>query len=333
MKNKLAYILSGVILILVSGIFIYGLTEDRSQDRDYRNLFYRHYRIIPPEVPAKLDFAGENMPLNLYYVRESLERELLANTYMHSSTIMMFKRANRWFPIIEPILKKNKIPDDFKYLVLAESNLVNVVSPAGAEGFWQFIKTTGIRYGLEITEEVDERYNVEKATQAACDYFRDAYEQYKSWTLVAASYNRGIDGVQKAIDKQKVSNYYDLFLVDETARYVYRIAAIKQVYLHPVQFGFYLRDSDLYPVIPTTTVTVDSGITDLVEFASKMKINYRILRELNPWIRRYSLPNKNKKSYVIRLPKEGAMKYELLMKSMTHSETFFHDTLKINQVN
>jgi len=333
MKLKIIYLLTGITLLLISGIFIYAVTAERNQEKEYRNQFFSHYRIIPPEIPLKADFAGENIPLNLYYVRESFEREIFANTFMQSSTIMMFKRAHRWFPVIEPILKKNNIPDDFKYVALAESNLVNTVSAAGAEGFWQFMKPTGIKYGLEITEEVDERYNVEKATQAACDYFKEAYEQYKNWTLVAASYNRGIDGVQKAIEKQKVNSYYDLFLVDETARYIYRIAAMKQVYLHPVQYGFYLRECDLYPAIPTTTITVDTGITDLPEFAMKLKINYRILRELNPWLRRYSLPNKTRKQYVIRLPKEGALKYETLMKNMPHTETFFHDTLKINEIN
>ncbi len=332
MKSKLKYILSGVIIILACYFFIFAILEKKDGDQDYRNLFYRSYRIFFPEIPVNMDFAGEKVPLDIYYVRESLEREIIANTYMHSSSIMMFKRAYRWFPQIEPILKKNNIPDDFKYLALAESNLTNAVSPAGAEGFWQFIKPTGKKYGLEITEEVDERYNVEKATQAACLYFQEAYELYKNWTLVAASFNRGFDGVSNALENQKVTNYYDLFLVDETARYVYRILAFKQIYNHPVKYGFYLREKDLYPQIPTYTMTIDSAINDLPDFAIKMKVNYRVLRELNPWLKRYTLPRNPNKVYSIKLPKEGFLKYDLLMHTMPESETFFHDTLKINQV-
>ncbi len=332
MNRKIKYLLAGFILVLVSGTFIYGIMEIKDTDRDYRELFYKHYRIFTPEVPTQADFAGERAPLELVYVREGFEREIFANTYMHSATILMFKRANRWFPLIEPILKKNNIPDDFKFVALAESNFANVVSPSGAEGFWQFIKPTGQKYGLEITEEVDERYNVEKATEAACKYFQEAYLQFKSWTLVAASYNRGLDGLSRALENQKVNSYYDLSLVDETARYVYRIMAIKEVYNHPVRFGYYLRGKDFYPPIPIFKVYVDTSISDLADFAFKQKVNYRILREFNPWIRRYNLPNKSRKSYTFILPKEGYLNYEYLMKKMPQSETFFHDSLKINQI-
>jgi hypothetical protein len=266
-------------------------------------------------------------------VRESLDREIMANTFMHSSTILMFKRASRWFPVIEPILKKNNIPDDFKFLALAESNLGNVVSPSGAEGFWQFLKATGQKYGLEITEEVDERYNVEKSTEAACEYFREAYQEYGNWTLVAASFNRGIDGVGKAVEKQHIKDYYNLFLVDETARYVYRILAMKQVYNHPLKYGFYLRQSDFYPPLSTYQITIDSSINDLPAFALKMKINYRILKEFNPWLRRYTLANKTAKKYMLTMPKEGFLSWGMLKKNLPQVETFFNDTLKINLEN
>jgi membrane-bound lytic murein transglycosylase D len=333
MNRKIKYISAGVIFVLVCGTFICGITEIKNLDREYRELFRKHYRIFTPEVPEKADFAGENAPLELIYVRESFEREIFANTFMHSSTILMFKRANRWFPVIEPILKRNNIPDDFKFLAIAESNFANVVSPSGAEGFWQFLKPTGQKYGLEITEEVDERYNVEKATEAACRYFQEAYSKYHSWSLVAASYNRGLDGLSRALENQKVNSFYDLFLNDETARYLFRIMAIKEVYNHPVRYGYYLRSSDFYPPVPVYTVTVDTSISDLADFAFKQKINYRILREFNPWIRRYNLPNKSGKTYTFILPKEGYLNYETLMKKMPQSETFFHDSLKINQIN
>jgi membrane-bound lytic murein transglycosylase D len=329
MKSTLRYILVSAAVFLVCGTCIYAVKEVRDQQKEYRKQFSRYYRIYSPELPEKIDFAGEKVPLDLFYVRESLDREILANTFMHSSTILMFKRANRWFPIIEPILKKNNIPDDFKFLALAESNLANAVSPSGAEGFWQFLKGTAPKFGLEITEEVDERYNLVKATEAACQYLRTSYREYNSWSMVAASYNRGIDGVGKAIEKQHTNDYYNLYLVEETARYVYRILAMKQVYNNPVRYGFYLRQSDFYPPLPTYTVTVDSSITDLPAFAQKLKINYKVLREYNPWLRRYSLTNKAGKKYTITLPKEGSLNWETLRKSIPPEETFFNDTLKI----
>jgi hypothetical protein len=325
-------VLIGILSGLILGIFVFAVIENKDKERDYRYLFIREYRIFSPEVPPEISFAGEKAPLDLFYVRESLDREILAATFMHSSTILMFKRANRYFPVIEPILKKNRIPDDFKYLAIAESNLSNAVSPSNAEGFWQFLKGTAIRYGLEVNAEVDERYNLEKATQAACDYLRDAYREYGSWTLAAASYNRGMDGVSDAVGNQKVNSYYDLYLVDESARYIYRILALKQVYNHPVQYGFYLRQSDFYPPVPVYTVTVDSAITSLPDFARKMNLNYRVLREFNPWIKRYNLPNKSGKTYTFLLPKEGAMKTDLLRKSLPDPDTFFNDTLRIDEI-
>jgi len=333
MKITLKYIILSSAVILVCGTCIYAVKEVRDQEKEYRNQYNRYYRIYTPEIPDKIDFAGENAPLDQFYVRESLDREIMANTFMHSSTILMFKRASRWFPVIEPILKKNNIPDDFKFLALAESNLGNVVSPSGAEGFWQFLKATGQKYGLEITEEVDERYNVEKSTEAACEYFREAYQEYGNWTLVAASFNRGIDGVGKAVEKQHIKDYYNLFLVDETARYVYRILAMKQVYNHPLKYGFYLRQSDFYPPLSTYQITIDSSINDLPAFALKMKINYRILKEFNPWLRRYTLANKTAKKYMLTMPKEGFLSWGMLKKNLPQVETFFNDTLKINLEN
>ena len=333
MKITLKYILLSSAVILVCGTCIYAVKEVRNQEKDYRNQFSLHYRIYAPEIPDKMDFAGEKVPLDLFYVRESIDREIMLNTFMHSSTILMFKRAARWFPVIEPILKKNNIPDDFKFLALADSNFANVVSPSRAEGFWQFLRVTGQKYGLEITDEVDERYNVEKATEAACQYFREAYQEYKNWTLVAASFNRGIDGVGKAVEKQHITDYYNLFLVEETARYVYRILAMKQVYNNPLRYGFYLRQSDFYPPLCTYTITLDSSINDLPAFAQKMKINYRILKEFNPWLRRYTLTNKTAKKYVLTLPKEGYLSWDMLKKSLPQGETFFNDTLKVSLAN
>ena len=332
MLKKLYFVLGGVGLLMVCGICIFAATEIKNHDKEYFALFGRHMKVFSPEIPSSANFAGEPVPLELTYVKEAYDREIMASTFMQSSTIMMFKRACRWFPVIEPILKKNGIPDDFKFLVLAESNLVNVVSPAGAEGYWQFIKTSGVKYGLEIDTFVDERYNMEKATQAACNYFRDAYKTFNNWTLVAASYNRGIDGIDKALAKQKVNNYFDLYLNDETSRYVFRIIALKEVYYHPVRYGFYLRVRDFYPQINCRMVVIDSNISNLPVFAKHLSVNYRILREFNPWIRNYSLPNKSRKIFVFQIPKEGALNAEQVLKKVLPSETFFHDTLKINEV-
>ena len=260
MIKKTNFIIGSFGLVLVCFVSIFAVLDIRNQDREYKGLFYRHMKVFTPEVPAVASFAGEEVPQDLYYVREAFEREIMANTFMHSSTMMMFKRANRWFPVIEPILKKNGIPDDFKFLALAESNLANVVSPSGAEGYWQFIKPTGQKYGLEINDNVDERYNMEKATQAACDYFKDAFKQFNNWTLVAASYNRGMDGLDKALDKQGVTGYYDLYLNDETSRYLFRIIAIKEVYNHPVRYGFYLRDRHTLTNPSTTTCSPSAGV-------------------------------------------------------------------------
>lgn len=318
--------------MLICTVSLCTIVAVKNPDMEYRGLFVRHTRVLPPEIPAKASFAGEEAPLDLVYVREALDREIMAGTFMHSTSIMVFKRAKRWFPVIEPILKKNGIPDDFKFLAVAESNLINVVSPAGAEGYWQFIKPTGKKYGLEINEKIDERYNMEKATQAACDYFKDAFTRFNNWTLVAASYNRGIDGLQRALDNQKVSSYYDLYLNDETSRYVFRIMAIREIYSHPVRYGFLLREKDFYPQIPVRLVTVDSAIADLPAFARSMSVNYRILRELNPWIQDYSLPNSSGKSYTFRIPEKGAMSYDALMKNVPSDDTFFNDTLKINEI-
>ena len=335
MKNKAGYLLTGVSLGIALMVFVFAVIPDNSSvDEAYHKLFRKYTRVFVPEVPSKVTFAGEEVPMNLYYVRESMEREVMAGTFMHSSTLQMFKRAYRWFPVIEPILRKNGIPDDFKFLAVAESNLGNVTSPAGAEGPWQFLKATGQKYGLEINSDIDERYNMEKATQAAGEYFKDGWKEYKNWTLVAAAYNRGPDGISKALEKQKVSSYYDLYLNEETARYLFRIIAIKQIYNQPVKYGFYTIEQDFYPQVPVKLVTIDSTVKDLPALALALKTNYRVLRELNPWIQSYLLPNKSGKIYTLKVPREpGALQYENLLKKVPQRETFFHDTLKINSMN
>lgn len=291
-------------IYMIISVFCFS-TDEKSTDIEYKKEFNAKYNVFSIPIPDKLDFAGENVPLNLFDVRESLDRELHVNTYWQSQTMFFFKKANRFFPIIEPILKKNNIPDDFKYLAVIESGLTNVVSPSGARGIWQFLPATAKEFGLEVTDEVDERYNLEKSTQAACKYFNDAYKIFKNWTLVAASYNVGMTSLANSLKNQKVDNYYDLLLNEETARYPYRILAIKLIMSQPNNYGFHFRKKDLYSNLPSDILSIDSTIQDLTEFAFSNKINYKILKLYNPWLRQNTLTNKDKKTYEIKIPKEG----------------------------
>lgn len=255
-----------------------------------------------PQLPKEEDLAGEVVPLDAFGVREQLDRELIVNTYHHSSTMLYFKRAARWFPVIEPILRENGLPEDLKYLAIIESGLAQVVSPAGAAGFWQFMKGTAPQYGLKVTRDVDERYHVEKATRAACAYLNKAYNRYGDWVLAAASYNMGMSGLSRRMDEQSGSTYWDLLLNDETARYVYRLFATKQVMESPEAHGFVLRAEDWYAPLETRdTVLVDS-VDDLAAFAQKLGVSYNALKTLNPWLRSGRLPIADDQYYVLRLP-------------------------------
>lgn len=265
--------------------------------------------VYPAQLPESVNFAGEEAPMDIFYVREYLDREVIVNTYFHSSSILLMKRANRWFPLIEPILAEQQIPDDFKYLALIESGFENVVSPAGATGFWQFLSHTAREYGLEVNSGIDERYNVEKSTLAACKYLKDAYEKYGNWTLVAASYNAGTRRITQEIEQQKVSSYYDLLLNQETARYVFRILAIKTILENPENYGFHLEAKDLYPPIPTENIVVTKTIKNLVDFAMEHNINYKTLKYFNPWLRKDNLPNRSGRTYLIKIPKDGNINY------------------------
>lgn len=261
-------------------------------------------------IPHKITFAGEEAPLHYFDVRESLDRELQVNTFWHSQTVLLLKRANRYFPIIEPILKENGVPDDFKYLAVAESALTQAVSPSQAVGFWQILEGTGKELGLEITKEVDERYHIEKSTQAACKFLKKSYDQYGNWTMAAASYNFGRNGIARQMDRQMNENYYDMVLGEETGRYVFRILAIKAIFENPQAYGFYLNKADLYPELRYKEVSVDSTISNIAQFASKFDTNYKIIKILNPWLRENYLNNKVKKSYAIKIPQKNFREVE-----------------------
>lgn len=257
------------------------------------------------EVPKKVSFAGEPVPLDLFDVKESLDRELLSNTYFHSQTIRLIKLANRYFPVIEPILKQNLVPEDFKYLAVAESGLSQAVSPARAVGFWQLLKGTAQENGLEVGKEVDERYHVAKSTQAACNYLISSYRKYGNWSMTAASYNAGRRGMNEQIGRQKKENYYDLLLNEETARYLYRVIALKLIFENPSAYGFQIPENELYPVIPSHTVVVDSTVASFADFAGEYGTNYKILKYLNPWLRDTKLTIGGGKSYEIIIPERG----------------------------
>ncbi|MFZ6009936.1 MAG: lytic transglycosylase domain-containing protein [Bacteroidota bacterium] len=254
------------------------------------------------ELPQSMTFAGEPVPLEVPDVSERLDKELQINTYLHSNTIFLIKRANRWLPQIRKILQANGIPDDFQYLPLIESNLINTVSPKAAVGYWQILKTSGKEFGLEITNEVDERYDPLKATEAACKYLKSAYRRFNNWTLVAASYNRGMGGINRAIENQKVESYYDLFLNDETSRYVFRILAIKEIIQNPTKYGFRINPKHLYHQEPLRYIEVTESIKDLVNFAKQQGTNYKLIKRHNPWLRDDHLTVKKGKTYRIAIP-------------------------------
>lgn len=281
-------------IIIVSGISIFAISNENKNKITHEGTAYY--------FPTAVDFAGENTPLNIADVNERFERELLVNANLHASTILILKRANRAFPMIEPILKKNEIPDDFKYLAVIESALVNAVSSAGARGVWQFMPETAKEKGMEVNDCVDERYHLEKSTEAACKYLLSAKQKFGSWTLAAASYNGGMTGVNKQIEIQKVSNYYDLLLNDETSRYVFRILALKEIMKNPEKFGFAIPKQELYELFPTRKIEIDSTVNNLADLAISQGINYKILKIYNPWLRDSKLENKNKKKYSISIP-------------------------------
>jgi len=304
-----------IAFLVVSGLVLVIQSFTGSNDGNRSGNIDDFYSVKAIKIPQDLEFAGEKVPLGNFDTRESLDMELLINTYWHSQTFLLIKKANRYFPVIEKILKEYNVPDDFKYLAIAESGLSNVVSPSEAVGFWQLLEETAKDYGLEVSKEVDERYHLEKSTEAACKFFLESYKKYNNWTLAAASFNAGVRGIDRQIDRQKVTGYYDLLLSDETARYVFRALALKLVLSDPEEYGFQLDESDLYPEIPYYTVEVDSAITDMANFAKAHSTNYKLLKFLNPWLRENFLSNKNSERYIIKIPEEGSRKYSELVKS------------------
>lgn len=310
-KNKGYYFFAGVltvtgIIFILSNLFFTNSRDSLAAENPAES-FPQDYKIVSPKIPQSIFIFGEGVPLENFEVYERVDRELLVNTYWHSATLLAIKRAARWFPVIEPILKQNNIPDDFKYLAVVESNLENVVSPAGATGFWQFIKSASKQYGLEVSDEVDERYDVEKSTLAACKYLQTAYQMFGNWTMAASSYNAGISGIDKWGGLQKTSNYWNLVLGSETSRYVSRIIAIKLIMENPSDYGYELKKEDLYQTLKYKEIELKTSVADFADYAASLGINYKTLKLYNPWLRDTVLKNKNGVVYKIKVPEEGSI--------------------------
>ena len=290
-----------IIVFFLSQLFIYS-SQLKSDDELHQKQFNMKYGIFAINQPNGLTFANEKVPLHSSEIWERLDKELLKNTYWQSNTLLYFKKAHKYFPVIEPILKKNNIPNDFKYLALIESGLENVVSPAGAAGFWQILKGTAKEYNLEVNSSIDERYHLEKSTQVACDYLNKSFDKFESWTMAAASYNMGQNGAKRSINKQGTDNYYNLYLNSETGRYIFRIIAVKEIMENPKKYGFMFREKDLYPLTEYKIIEVDSTIADLYAFSEENGINYKLLKKFNPWMLKSVLPDASRRKYQIKIP-------------------------------
>lgn len=295
-------------LVALGGCIFIFATGKKNDDQMFQEAIRSNYRIYAPVIPDTLDFAGEPVPIDEYYVRESLDKEMLSIMFYHSNMIQYIKRANRVFPEIERILEEEHVPTDFKYLCVIESGLTNVTSPARAQGYWQFMESTGKSFGLEISDEIDMRNDLEASTHAACRFLKQLRQSLGSWTAAAAAYNCGEGGLRKRFNLEQTYNYYHTRLNTETGRYVYRILAMKQIMTHLQDYGFNIRQCDLYPVIPFRTVSLSGQNVDLYSFARQNNCSYKLLREFNPWITTDNLKNKARKTYTIKLPEEGCTK-------------------------
>ena len=306
MKNTNSFVSFLAVLSFFFLLFSYP-TKKLSEDKLHQKQFNEKYNIFAISKPANMNFCGEKVDLKSEDIWERMDKELLKNIYWQSNTMLYLKRANKFFPIIESILKANNIPDDFKYLAVIESGLEDVISPSGAAGFWQILKGTAKEYGLEVNPAIDERYNLEKSTLIACRYLQKAYGKFGSWTLAAASYNKGQNGVKRLIEKQGTNNYYNLYLNSETSRYVFRIIAVKEILENPKKYGFIYREKDLYVMPKYKTIEIDATISDLANFATANGTNYKLLKQLNPWLRNTSLPDKSRRKYILKIPTDPSL--------------------------
>ena len=289
--------------ITLTVLFVLSCNKKTELKKNTKNEDYLNYKVFAIPIPDSLIFSGETIDLSENDLIQRFDKEILVNTYWQSNTLQLIKRSRKYFKIIEPILKKEGVPDDFKYLAVIESGLENLRSPKGAKGIWQIMRGTGRELGLEINNNVDERYNLELSTIAACRYIKKAKNKFGTWTLAAAAYNRGMSGVNRALKKQNVKSYYDLLLGNETRRYVFRIHAIKLILNNPNNYGFFVKDSEYYKDDGFEVMNVDYPIKNLSEFANKNGTNYKTLKIFNPWLIQNHLNNRSKKKYKIKIPK------------------------------
>lgn len=296
-------------LIFLVTQLIYSFFHGARSDSDYKDLLFSEYKLEGVTIPKDLNFCGERVPIRDPRVKKALEKEFYNKAFFQPSTLILHKKAARWFPLIEPILKRNGVPDDFKYVAILESGLTNSTEQSGSGGFWGIMPPVGRDYGLQVDDQVDERFNIEKATEAACKIFKDAYKKYNNYTLAAAAYDYGPGALDKQMYKQGTDNYYELDLNDETAMYIYRLLAFKEIISRPEAYGYKLSKRELFAPIPTTAVKVDSSITDLSRFAVSQGSNYVALKTLNPWLLKSSLHNPDHKTYLILFPKKGVKLY------------------------
>lgn len=297
--NKYIRILSLLSIVIVTILFINAM--DKNEIEPFTST-HKTYKIKSLKLPSDLNLAGERVPIEKQDIQERMERELLVNTYWQSNGLLLLKRANKYFPILEPLLKEYGLPDDFKFLALAESAFIDETSSAGAAGMWHFMKATGQEYGLEINDNVDERYDIKKSTKVAAEYLINSKERFGSWTLAAAAYNAGNYGVSRRLETQEVTNYYDAKLPNETERYVFRILALKEVMTNPKKYGFIFEKEDLYTLPKTTTIKVDTVITNITSFAKGYGLTYKEFKIHNPWLRENKLNNRSRKEYEIKIP-------------------------------
>ncbi|MDY7396098.1 lytic transglycosylase domain-containing protein [Aureibaculum sp. 2210JD6-5] len=311
--NKPLRILVILSIIILSGVLINAVQQNNGESHksepspvaeiENHKVTSASYSIKAIKLPENLEFAGERVPLEKPHIWEDVDREFLVNTYWQSNGLLWIKRAHKYFPIIEPILKEKGLPDDFKYIAVIESNLMNVTSPAGAKGFWQQLSGAARENGLEVNSNVDERYHLEKTTRAACDYLLDAKKTFGTWALAAAAYHSGKGNISKYLREQMVDSYYDLLSGENTERYLPRILAAKYILSDPEKYGFQFEESDLYTYPEYTTVKVDTPIANIAQFAKDNNTTYRELKILNPWLRENHLNNKSRKVYFIDIPK------------------------------
>lgn len=297
----------GFLLVVLLGLLFKLTTSSRnSEEARLLDEFWSRYSVHAVPIPDDMEFAGEKVPLEDLEVRERVDRELLVNTYFQSATVLSMKRSARWFPVIEPILKQHGVPDDFKYLAVIESGLANVVSPSQAAGFWQFIESTGKAYGLKIEEGIDERYDPIRSTHAACRFLLDAKQEFGTWAMAAAAYNMGTNGLRKQVQQQGLNQYYELWLNQETSRYMPRLIATKYIFEHPRSYGYRLTAAQKYGPLSNRTIKIDTAVKDVAAWARSMGHSYKLLRAHNPWIRSFSLPAPSAgQAYIVRIPEAG----------------------------